>query len=75
MQSCAWARLHSPVVELGESSFDLVTDCSKNGENLFLTPDRSRRVCKTNVQAVFHPTGEDRAILVCVITDCDHIVE
>ena len=26
MQSCAWARLRGAVVELGESSLDLVTD-------------------------------------------------
>ena len=75
MQSCAWARLRGAVVELGESSLDLVTDCPKNSENFFLTPSSSRWVCKANVQTVFHPTSEHGTILVCVITDCDHIVE
>ena len=74
-QSCAWAKLHISAVELQESSFDLVTDCSKSSENLFLTPGSSRRVRETNVQPAFHLTSEDWAILICVIANGDDIVK
>ena len=74
-QSCVWATLHVPVVELDESSFDLVTDCSKNTENLCLTPGSSRRVGESNVQPAFHLAGEDGAILICVIANGDDVVK
>jgi len=75
MQSCVWATLHVPVVELDESSFNLVTDCSENGENFCLTPDNSRRVGKSNVQPAIHLARENWAILIRVIANGDDVVK
>ena len=74
-QSRLWATLHVPVVELDESSFNLVTDCSENGENFCLTPGSSRRVGKSNVQPAFHLAREDGAILIRVIANGDDVVK
>ena len=63
------------MVELNKSSFELVADGSKDGENFFLISGSSRRIGKSHVQPAFHLAGEHRAILICVIANGNDIVK
>jgi hypothetical protein len=76
LQSFWCGTLHFSLVELNESSLDLVVrDCAKNRESLHLVPRGFRRIGKSNVQSALDLASEGGAILVRVIANSDDVVK